>query len=161
MRKSGKDEKSTQEVPEKLIRKLSDLLKQTDLAEIEMSLEGISVRVRAKESLISAGYSMAQTQNAAVYPAAVPSKTLEEPETSLHIVRSPFVGTFYRAPSPNSEVYVEVGQNVNKGQVLCIVEAMKIMNEIECDSGGIIEKIFVEDGTPVDYNAPLFGLRKN
>jgi len=159
MRKQDKDEKSTQDVPEKIIRKLSDLLRQTDLAEIEMSIDGLSVRVRAKEAVISASYAPGPAPVAPA-PLSSASKPGDELETSLHIIRSPFVGTFYRSPSPKSEAYVETGQTVSKGQVLCIVEAMKIMNEIECDISGVIEKVFVEDGTPVDYNAPLFGLRK-
>jgi acetyl-CoA carboxylase biotin carboxyl carrier protein len=81
--------------------------------------------------------------------------------SELHVVRSPFIGTFYRAPSPNSAVFAEVGQSVQKGQVLCIVEAMKIMNEIEADAGGVIEKIFIENGSPVDFNAALFAIRKS
>lgn len=158
MKTGGKDPKGP-EVPERVIRKLSELLKSTDLAEIEMSLEGFSVRVRAKEASFS---SVATTYSAeAPRTSVVPSPTKSESVSDLHSLRSPFVGTFYRTPSPNSAPYVEEGQQVTKGQVLCIVEAMKIMNEIEADCSGVIEKIFVEDGSPVDYNAALFGIRKN
>lgn len=157
--KTGEKGPKSPEVPERVIRKLSELLKSTDLAEIEMSLEGFSVRVRAKEVTYS---SVAPTYiSEAPRSTAVASPTKTEAASDLHSLRSPFVGTFYRTPSPNSAAYVEEGQQVTKGQVLCIVEAMKIMNEIEADCSGVVEKIFVEDGSPVDYNAALFGIRKN
>jgi acetyl-CoA carboxylase biotin carboxyl carrier protein len=73
-----------------------------------------------------------------------------------HIVKSPMVGTFYRAPSPGAKPFVEVGQSVNTGDTLCIIEAMKLMNEIEADQGGVIKAILVENGQPVEYGEPLF-----
>lgn len=147
------------EVPEKLIRKLSDLLKSTDLQEIEMSSGELSLRVKAKDS----SYAMQVPTMPMVSPTPAgssPSKA-EATESDLHIIRSPFVGTFYRSPSPEAKSYVEEGEMVGKGQVLCIVEAMKIMNEIESEIVGKVEKIFVENGHPVDFNAPLFGIRKS
>lgn len=145
-------------VPEDVIRKLSDLLKSTDLAEIEISMGEMQVRVRGREQVVT---HLAPTSG----PAPVgptnrsPTKSVE-PHSDLHIVRSPFIGTFYRQPSPTSAAFVELNQAVSKGQTLCIVEAMKLMNEIESDSSGVIEKIFVESGTPVEFNMPLFGIRK-
>ena len=150
------------DVPESAIRRLAELLRSTDLAEIEVATGSVSVRVRAKES--PAVYSVASAPVAAVSvatnaaAAGRPSETSTHPD--LHIVRSPFIGTFYRAPSPNSPPFVESGQSISKGQSLGIVEAMKLMNEIEADASGIIEKIFVENGTPVEFNTPLFGIRK-
>ena len=88
-------------------------------------------------------------------PIAV-SPALEE---NLHIIKSPIVGTFYRKPSPDSPAYTEIGAKVEKGKTLCIIEAMKLMNEIESDVAGTIEKIFVDDGNPVEYNQPLFGIK--
>jgi len=76
-----------------------------------------------------------------------------------HILISPIVGTFYRAPAPDAETYAEVGQRVSKGQILCIVEAMKLMNEIESDADGVIEKIFPKNAQPVEYGEPLFAIR--
>lgn len=146
------------EVPEKLIRKLSDLLKSTDLSEIELSSEGFKVKVKAKGESVS--YSFPPSLPSAGREAAAPKPAIESAESDLHIIRSPFVGTFYASPSPSAEAYTGEGQSVSKGQVLCIVEAMKIMNEIEADSGGTIEKIYVENGTPVDFNTALFGIRK-
>ena len=77
----------------------------------------------------------------------------------LHLVKSPIVGTFYGSPSPGAEAFVKVGDYVDSGQTLCIVEAMKLMNEIESDSSGEVLRIFVENGQPVEYGQPLFGIR--
>jgi len=93
-----------------------------------------------------------------------PSRTLE-PEVDvrggedLHLINSPIVGTFYASPSPGAEAFVKVGSHVDKGQTLCIVEAMKLMNEIESEISGEILRIFVENGAPVEYGQPLFGIR--
>lgn len=73
-----------------------------------------------------------------------------------HVVKSPMVGTFYRTPSPNAKAFVEVGQTVKAGDTLCIIEAMKLMNEIEADEGGVIKAILIENGQPVEYGEPLF-----
>jgi len=81
---------------------------------------------------------------------------LQKEEEMLHTITSPLVGTFYRASSPDAPPFVEVGAKVEKGQVLCIIEAMKIMNEIESDVSGVIKKILVENGQPVEYGEPLF-----
>lgn len=89
-------------------------------------------------------------------------ETVEESTNSkLHKVLSPIVGTFYRAPAPDADPYVQVGDNVSQSTVLCIVEAMKLMNEIESDVSGKIVKILVENGTPVEYNQPLFLIEKD
>ncbi len=85
-----------------------------------------------------------------------PAVAIEQPQTSHHEIKSPIVGTFYRAPAPDADPYVQVGDVVSSGSVLCIVEAMKLMNEIECDVSGKIVKILVENATPVEYNQPLF-----
>ena len=97
--------------------------------------------------------------------APVPSVAAEaqadaEPEPELHIVKSPLVGTFYDAPSPGSEPFVKVGDTVSLGKVLCIVEAMKIMNEIECDAAGEVVKMLVRPGQPVEYGQALFAIRQ-
>lgn len=96
-----------------------------------------------------------------------PSSTLGAPATApepratedLHLVKSPIVGTFYEAPSPGAEAFVKIGVHVESGQTLCIVEAMKLMNEIESDESGELIRIFVENGQPVEYGQPLFGIR--
>jgi acetyl-CoA carboxylase biotin carboxyl carrier protein len=89
-------------------------------------------------------------------PAAVPAAAPAAPEKKFHEVHSPIVGTFYRAPAPDADPYVEVGQSVQPKTVLCLIEAMKLMNEIESDVSGKIVKILVENGQPVEYNQPLF-----
>jgi len=93
---------------------------------------------------------------------AAPKQKEESPasNSNLYEIRSPIVGTFYRAPAPDSDPYVQVGETVTKGTVLCIVEAMKLMNEIESDVDGKIVKIFTENGKPVEYNQPLFLIEK-
>ena len=91
-------------------------------------------------------------------PATAPSAP--PPEADLFILKSPIVGTYYEAPSPGTPPFVKVGDAVKEGQVLCIIEAMKLMNEIEADVSGVIAKMFVANGSPVEYGMPLFGIRK-
>jgi acetyl-CoA carboxylase biotin carboxyl carrier protein len=93
--------------------------------------------------------------------AAQPAPPAAEAETAekVHIVKSPIVGTYYGAPSPGAPAFVKVGEHVNSGQVLCIIEAMKLMNEIESDVAGEVSRIFVENGQPVEYGEPLFAIR--
>ena len=81
------------------------------------------------------------------------------PTEDLHLVKSPIVGTYYEAPSPGAEAFVKIGAHVESGQTLCIVEAMKLMNEIESDESGELIRIFVENGQPVEYGQPLYGIR--
>jgi acetyl-CoA carboxylase biotin carboxyl carrier protein len=100
---------------------------------------------------------VAQVAQAAAASVAAP---VPQPEENLHIVTSPIVGTFYNAPSPTSKPFVSLGDAVESGKVLCIVEAMKLMNEIVSDASGVIAKIFVESGQPVEYGQALFGIRK-
>jgi len=91
-------------------------------------------------------------------PAPAPAAAPAKPEPDYHVVTSPFVGTFYRSPGPDSDPYVVEGQRVEKGQVLCIVEAMKLMNEIEADAAGVVAAVLVENTQPVEYGQPLFRL---
>jgi len=137
------------------IKKLIELIEESDIVEIEIR-EG-------EESVRLSRYSATVQPAAAVVPAPVvaaqptPAAAPEEPEKiSGHIVRSPMVGTFYRAPSPGAKSFVEVGHRVNAGDTLCIIEAMKILNQIEADKAGVIAKILVENAQPVEYNQPLF-----
>ncbi len=93
-------------------------------------------------------------------PAAAPAPSAAPPEADLFILKSPIVGTYYEAPSPGAPPFVKVGDAVKEGQVLCIIEAMKLMNEIEADVSGVIAKMFVPNGSPVEYGMPLFGIKK-
>ncbi|WP_039912955.1 acetyl-CoA carboxylase biotin carboxyl carrier protein, partial [Cellvibrio mixtus] len=88
-------------------------------------------------------------------PASAPAAAPAAPISSGHIVKSPMVGTFYRSPSPGSPSFIEVGKSVKAGDVICIIEAMKMMNQIEADKSGVIEAILVEDGNPVEFDQPL------
>ncbi|HWS53382.1 MAG TPA: acetyl-CoA carboxylase biotin carboxyl carrier protein, partial [Pyrinomonadaceae bacterium] len=93
-------------------------------------------------------------------PAAATEATAEAPAEDLHIITSPIVGTFYRSPSPNAEPFVKAGSAVEPDTVVCIIEAMKLMNEIQAETAGTVEKIYVENGQPVEYGQPLFGVKR-
>jgi acetyl-CoA carboxylase biotin carboxyl carrier protein len=151
------------------VKKVIKLIEKSEVDEIEIEEEGKKIRVAKHKNSQPAYFAQAvlpgpnaapQPQvgyNPASVPAAVPQAT---PETKYHEVRSPIVGTFYRAPAPDAENYVEVGQTVSIGAVLCIVEAMKLMNEIESDVNGRLAQILVENGKPVEYNQVLFLIEK-
>jgi acetyl-CoA carboxylase biotin carboxyl carrier protein len=147
-----------------LLKKLVRIVEQSGVDEIEVEEEGLRVRIsRGQRGAGPAGREMpayalpaAAPAAAAAVPAAAPAAVPAAPERKYHEVKSPIVGTFYRAPAPDADSYVEVGQEVQPKTVLCIIEAMKLMNEIESDVGGKIVKILVENGQPVEYNQPLF-----
>ena len=135
------------------VKKLIELLEESNINELEITEGEESVR-------ISRGPVAPQVFTPAAYatpaPAPAPAAPATEPEPiSGHVVASPMVGTFYRAPAPDASPFVEVGQNVSVGDVLCIVEAMKMMNQIEADKGGTITAILVEDGQPVEFDQPM------
>jgi acetyl-CoA carboxylase biotin carboxyl carrier protein len=142
-----------------LLKKLVRIVEQSGVNEIEVEEEGLRVRIsRGQHGVAAAGREIPANPAAApaapvAAPAAAPAAA---PEKKYHEVKSPIVGTFYRAPAPDADPYVEVGQEVQSKTVLCIIEAMKLMNEIESDAGGKIVKILVENGQPVEYNQPLF-----
>ena len=102
-----------------------------------------------------------KVEHAASASAEIKIQPLAESKSNYHEIRSPIVGTFYRAPSPDADSYVQIGDSISQGTVLCIIEAMKLMNEIESDVNGKIVKILVENGTPVEYNQPLFLVEPN
>ncbi|HOJ04818.1 MAG TPA: acetyl-CoA carboxylase biotin carboxyl carrier protein [Bacteroidota bacterium] len=145
------------------IRKLVNIVNDSQITEIEIEEEG--KRLRISRTLPQAVVAMPPTPiPMATAPAVpMPAPPADAPATpapaaanNYHEVRSPIVGTFYRASSPDAEPFVQVGQTVSAGQTLCIIEAMKILNEIECDRGGRVVKILVENAQPVEYNQPLF-----
>ena len=137
------------------IKKLIELIEESDIAEIEIHEGEESVRLSRNSAV--AQVIAAPAPVSAPAPAAEPAAAVEEKEQfSGHVVKSPMVGTFYRAPSPGAKAFVEVGQSVHNGQTLCIIEAMKILNQIESDTSGTIKEILVENGQPVEYNQPLF-----
>jgi acetyl-CoA carboxylase biotin carboxyl carrier protein len=141
------------------LKKLIDLVEASGIAELEIT-EG-EEKVRIAKSIAGAPMMMHAPQMMhAAAPAAAPAPVAAAPAEDAvpegHIVRSPMVGTFYRAPAPGSKNFAEVGQSVNAGDTLCIIEAMKLLNEIEADQGGVIKAILVENGQPVEYGEPLF-----
>jgi acetyl-CoA carboxylase biotin carboxyl carrier protein len=142
------------------IKKLIELIEESDIAEIEIREGEESVRINryshnVAPMAMAAPQMMAMPQPAAAPAAAAPAAPAEEAHSG-HAVKSPMVGSFYRAPSPDSKPFVEVGQSVKAGDTLCIIEAMKILNQIESDKSGVVKRILVENGQPVEYNQPLF-----
>ena len=139
------------------LKKLIDLVQDSGIAELEIT-EG-EEKVRIAKSIAGAPMMMAQAPQMFHTGAAAPAAIAAPAEDAVpegHVVRSPMVGTFYRAPAPGAKNFAEVGQSVNAGDTLCIIEAMKLLNEIEADQGGVIKAILVENGQPVEYGEPLF-----
>jgi acetyl-CoA carboxylase biotin carboxyl carrier protein len=145
-----------------LLKKLIKLVEQSEITDFEVAEGDLKVKISKNLNQVhiqSAGdYSRQPVVTQAPAFNEIDSKTVAPVETSskLHEVKSPIVGTFYRAPAPDADPYIQVGDVITAGSVLCIVEAMKLMNEIECDVSGKIVKILVENATPVEYNQPLF-----
>lgn len=145
------------------VKKLIELLEESGINEIEIKEGEESVRISRGGSVQQApAYQPypAPAAPAPLAPAAAPSPVTETNTNEAsafqgHAVKSPMVGTFYRSPSPSSPVFAEVGKQVKVGDVICIVEAMKMMNQIEADKAGVIEAILVEDGEPVEFDQPL------
>lgn len=149
-----------------LIKKLVKIVDSSGVTDIEIEENGLKVKIakkiRTTQVLSQPPVTVAATQ-AAMQPASIGTQEqvkakeeVEQASANMHEIRSPIVGTFYRAPAPDADSYVQVGSVVSPGSVLCIVEAMKLMNEIESDISGKIVKILVENGKPVEYNQPLF-----
>ena len=166
---------------QKEIKELIELLVEKDIAEFEM--ERGDVKLHIKRGGVNHATQVAQVAaplmpvvpvatpipgpppttvaTEVVRPASSGPATAADDDAGLHIVKSPIVGTFYEAASPGAPPFVSVGDAVKEGQVLCIIEAMKLMNEIEADASGEIVKRFVNNGSPVEYGMPLFGIRKS
>ncbi|WP_163576038.1 acetyl-CoA carboxylase biotin carboxyl carrier protein [Halomonas faecis] len=143
------------------VKKLIELLEESNISEIEIQEGEESVRISRHPNGVS-WPQPTMPQPAAAPPAAAPGTApAAEPEPAApaepqgHALNSPMVGTFYRSPAPGSKPFVEVGQSVKKGETVCIVEAMKMMNQIEADRDGVIEAVLAEDGEPVEFDQPL------
>lgn len=143
------------------LKKLIDLVEESGIAELEITEGEEKVRITrvvagAQPVYMSAPmHAPMPAAPAPAAPAAAPAETAPaEPEG--HVVRSPMVGTFYRAPSPGAKAFAEVGQSVSAGDTLCIIEAMKMLNQIEADKAGVVSAILVENGQPVEFGQPLF-----
>ncbi len=157
------------------LRELVEFLKANAIAEFDMERKDLKVRIKFEGTAPApvAGLDMNQlarlmaSQGGASVPAmaasaapAAPAAAPVDPDAGSHIVKSPIVGTFYSAPSPDAEPFVKVGDRVEVGTVLCIVEAMKLMNEIESDAAGEVVRIMPAAGQPVEYGQPLFAIKK-
>lgn len=137
------------------VKKLIELIEESDIAEIEIHEGEESVRISRASSIAPTVAVAAAAPVATAAPAVVASEETT-PEISGHQVTSPMVGTFYRAATPGAKPFAVEGQQVQAGDTLCIIEAMKILNQIESDQSGIVKQILVENGQPIEYNQPLF-----
>ena len=141
------------------IKKLIELLDESGVAEIEIKEGEESVRISRQHNVVAAPpqqYMAAPAAPVAAAAAPVEAAPAAEAEISGHKITSPMVGTFYRAASPGAPVFTEVGKSVSEGDTLCIIEAMKILNQIEADKSGTVKAILVENGQPVEFGQPLF-----
>ena len=143
------------------IKKLIELIDESGIAEIEIREGEEFIRV-TRQVAVAAPTVVAAPATVAAAPVvevSVPVDNTAKEELTGHLVRSPMVGSYYRSSSPGATPFVELGQHVNVGDTLCIIEAMKILNQIEADKEGVVAKILVEDGQPVEYNQPLFEIK--
>ena len=152
---------------QKELRELIEFLKEQDIAEFELERGDVKVRIKRGVS-VAAPAAPLHVAAPLTSPSSMPTQAQVEAsgatktsaaDEGLHIVKSPIVGTFYESPSPGSPPFVKPGDTVEAGQVLCIIEAMKLMNEIEADIGGEMVKRLVNNGQPVEYGQPLFSIR--
>ncbi len=176
-RKRNKRRRSARpEIPVNLdeLRELIDLVRQNEFTEFELARDDFRIRFRRGTEAADPGVpttTPAAAQSAATgsenrAAAGVPphpgakAETEASEDQGLHMISSPIVGTFYRAPSPNADSFVKIGTTVEADTVVCIIEAMKLMNEIQAETSGEVVKIYVENGQPVEYGQPLFGIKK-
>jgi acetyl-CoA carboxylase biotin carboxyl carrier protein len=136
------------------LKELMGLLKDTDVTELQIEKDGVKVKIKREKFFGHLEIPPIMHEKREIKKEDVVVET--EPEGRLLTVTSPIVGTFYRSPSPDAEPFVDVGARVKKGQVLCIIEAMKLMNEIESEVDGVVVRILVDNGHPVEYGEPLF-----
>jgi acetyl-CoA carboxylase biotin carboxyl carrier protein len=139
------------------LKKLIDLVQESGISELEVTEGEEKVRIVKNYGTLAA----APMQQHYAVPASAPvvsSVNLDEEDDVVegHVVKSPMVGTFYRSPSPGAESFVQIGQSVTKGDTICIIEAMKLLNEIEADASGVIKAILLDNGEPVEFGEPLF-----
>jgi acetyl-CoA carboxylase biotin carboxyl carrier protein len=153
------------------LKQLIEFLKEHGVGEFDLDRGDLKIRLKFNQAAAAAGMgdlarllaSAPQAAPQAPAPLAAASAatppTTADPDTGLHVVKSPIVGTYYGSPSPGAAAFVSPGDHVDKGQVICIVEAMKLMNEIESDAAGEIVKCFVTNGQPIEFGQPLFSIR--
>lgn len=151
------NQKEGTEMDFNLIKKYVKLFEESNISELEIEQDNARIKISKKVETAVQVHNVAAPVHAPVVavPKSEASQSKEEKNTKIKEIKSPIVGTFYRAPGPDADPYVKVGDMVSSGSVLCIIEAMKLMNEIESDITGKIVKILVENGKPVEYNQPL------
>jgi len=158
------------------LQELIQLVRDNEFSEFELEREGFRVRFRRGPELVETGVPLVAPRELAAGSATAPvetaslasapahpgarAETAASEDQDLHIIPSPIVGTFYRSPSPNADSFVKIGSTVEPDTVVCIIEAMKLMNEIQAETAGEVAKIYVENGQPVEYGQPLFGIKK-
>ena len=155
------------------IRELIQAVCDSGITELELERTGVKIRIRKEAPSSQAGSPSVTVETStggvgpelpaaagAQAPAGAEAPTAEAAEPDLHVIRSPMVGTFYRSAKPEADPFVQVADRVRSGQILCIVEAMKLMNEIPSDADGEVAEIYVNNGEPVEYNQALFGIRR-
>ena len=141
------------------IEKLIELIRETDVTELEIREGETSVRIHRGAlniPIATTSYIQAPTPELQIQPTAKSKEETQTLPSDQHIIRSPMVGTFYISPSPKAKAFIEIGQQVKAGDVLCIVEAMKMMNQIESDKDGVVVQRLIENGMPVEFDQPLF-----
>src|SRR3954447_17521486 len=153
------------------LRELIEFLKEYQVAEFDLDRGDTKIRLKFSQpaaasagladiaKLVTAAPVVHASAASAAVPAAQPASPAPDPDANLHIVKSPIVGTFYGSPSPGAPPFVSPGDHVEKGQVICIVEAMKLMKEIESDAAGEVVRCLVTNGQPIEYGQPLFSIR--
>ncbi len=154
-----------------LVRKLVKIVDTSGITDLEIEEDGLRIKVAKKirnnqtnsqpQMVVQTESVTASALTATNNEEKAPAEKSKEPTGNIHEINSPIVGTFYRAPAPDADPYVQVGDSVSTGTVLCVIEAMKLMNEIESDVSGKVVKILVENGKPVEYNQPLFLIDPN
>lgn len=135
------------------LKELMGLLKDTDVTELQIEKDGVKVKIKREKFF---GHLELQAPLHEKKEIRKEEVVTVETEGRLLTITSPIVGTFYRSPSPDAEPFVDVGSNIKKGQIICVIEAMKLMNEIESEIDGIVVRVLVENGHPVEYGEPLF-----
>jgi len=138
------------------LKSLIELVESSGIAELEISEGEERVRIVRSGAAVQHVYAAPQQHMMTTLAPQLPDAPAEPAVPDGHVVKSPMVGSFYRSPSPGAKPFVEVGQSVNVGDTLCIIEAMKLLNEIEADQSGVISAVLVESGQPVEYGQPLF-----
>jgi acetyl-CoA carboxylase biotin carboxyl carrier protein len=151
------------------LKQLIEFLKEHQIAEFDLDRGELKLRLKFHQApaaglgdlarLMASAPAAPAAATAPAHVASAPAAPAADPDAGLHIVKSPIVGTFYGSPSPGSAPFISTGERVDKGQVICIVEAMKLMNEIEADATGEVVKCYVSNGQPIEFGQPLFAIR--